>query len=96
MIFLTMPNKYSFVVIIADTSAAVLDCIGSAITHLVYRSVMVRTYLLLHAVSGSGPIKSNPSTSQGSFTCMAQNNHQPNAGKNVHKVETSLLVSSVC
>lgn len=69
MIFLTIPKVYNF-----DTSASATSVLepnfkGSAMTHFVNKSVTVRTYLLSLLVFFSGPMRSIPTTSHGSFTC---------------------------
>lgn len=69
IILRTIPNKYILDISTADTSLADLVCIGSATTHLVYRSVMVKIYWFFFAVSLRGPIRSILTTSHSSFTC---------------------------
>ena len=94
IIFLTMPNVYILVVMIADTSAAVLEASGSAITHFVNKSVMVRTNLFPRPVSGNGPIRSRPTTSHGSFTCMSQKGQNSNVLMAKKKLTSNLMASS--
>ena len=63
MIFMDGPWLWVVFIMAWATEGPLLSLSGYATTHFVYRSVIVRTYLLALSVTVNGPMRSIPSTS---------------------------------